>query len=238
MNRNAAMQLPLDLVHRPAQGREDFLIAPCNQDAVTWIDRFPDWPGPALILYGPPSCGKTHLAAVWKNMTGAAFIESEALGHETADRLAARGTHLVLDNIDPWFGDRQAETTMFHLYNIMREERRFLLVTSRIAPEHAVFEIADLASRLRAAPVATIRQPDDALLSAILIKLFADRQIKIGPDVLNYIIPRMERSFAAIHELVAAADRLALSEKRPISVPLIRRIFLMQSESRQPSFWD
>lgn len=225
----AASQIPLDLVHRPAQGREDFLIAPCNQDAVAWVDRFPDWPAPALILYGPASCGKTHLAAVWKEKTGAALIDSKTLGIEPADKLAAKGQHLVLDNIDPWFGDRKTETTMFHLYNIMKEEQRFLLMTSRLAPEHAVFEIPDLASRLRAAPVATIKQPDEDLLSAILVKLFADRQLHIGPDVLNYILPRMERSFAAIHNLVEAADRMALSEKRPVSVPLMRKIFLTQS---------
>lgn len=223
-----AQQIPFDLIHRPAQGREDFLVAASNQDAVNWIDRWPNWGAPALIIHGPAASGKTHLAAVWKEKTKATFIDTESLGKDSADKIAQTAQHLVIDHVDPWFGDKQAETTLFHLYNIMKEEGRTLLVTSRIAPAHADFIVPDLASRLRAAPLATILPPDDALLSAILIKLFADRQLQIGHDVLNYILPRMERSFSAADALVAALDQRALAEKRAISIPLARAVFLAQ----------
>ena len=218
----AAQQIPLDLSHRPAYGRTDFLVAPSNESAVTWIDRWPEWPAPALIIYGPASCGKTHLAAVWKEQTGAGFVDTNDLAAQSADKIAAIAEHLVLDHIDPWLGDRAAETVLFHLYNLMKEEKRTLLLTMRVPPQHISFAIADLASRLRAAPAAAIEPPDDALL----VKLFADRQLQIGHDVLAYILPRMERSFAAAHDLVAAADRLAMAEKKGISIPLIRRVLL------------
>lgn len=221
-----AEQIPLDLGHRPTQGREDFLVAPSNQDAVSWIDNWPDWPAPALILHGPVASGKSHLAAVWKEKCAAAFIDMATLSSCSADELEKKGKHLVLDHVDPWFGDRGAETTLFHLYNIMKEQERTLLLTTRMPPAHVNFSVPDLASRLRAAPMATIHPPDDTLLAAVLVKLFSDRQIQIGHDVLNYILPRMERSFAAAHELVASADRLALAEKRPVSIPLIRRVLL------------
>ncbi|MCB9988499.1 MAG: DNA replication protein [Rhodospirillales bacterium] len=224
-----AMQIPLDLSHRPAQGREDFLVAPSNREAVAWIDRWPEWPAPALVLYGPAASGKSHLAAVWGEKTGAAFADTNDLAGQAADQIAAQAPHLVLKNIDLWFGDRDAETTLFHLYNLMKEEGRSLLLTMRMAPTHAAFVLPDLASRLRAAPAAAIAPPDDVLLSAVLVKLFADRQLQIGDEVLNYILPRMERSFAAARDLVAAADKLALAEKRPISVPLIRRVLLNQT---------
>lgn len=226
----AAKQLPLDLGHRPAYGREDFLIAPPNMDAVEWIDRWPDWPAPALVLYGPPASGKTHLAAVWRNKTKAVSIDTATLAERNADEIAAQGEHLVLDHIDPWFGDHAGEKTLFHLYNIMREDGRTMLLTMRMAPTHVSFAIADLASRLRAAPASAIQTPDDTLLAAILVKLFADRQLQIGHDVITYLLPRMERSFAAAHEIVEIADKLALSEKRPISVPLMRRVLLEQDE--------
>lgn len=225
-----AEQIPLDLGHRPAQGREDFLVAPSNQDAVTWIDRWPAWPAPALIIYGPVASGKSHLAAVWGERAGAAVIPTARLAEMEADALAAAAQHLVIDNVDLWFGDRAAETTLFHLYNLMREEKRNLLLTMNAAPSHIEFAIPDLASRLRAAPAAAIQPPDDTLLAALLVKLFADRQLQIGRDVLAYLLPRMERSFAAAHELVKAADRLALAEKRPISVPLVRRVLLSRQE--------
>ena len=135
-----------------------------------------------------------------------------------------------MDHIDPWFGDRDGETTLFHLYNIMKEENRTMLLTMRMAPTHAAFCIPDLASRLRAAPATAIQTPDDTLLAAILVKLFADRQLQISHDVIMYLLPRMERSFSAAHELVDIADKLALSERRAISVPLMRRVLLERSE--------
>lgn len=222
----AVEQIPLDLSHRPARGRADFLVAPCNQNAVAWIDRWPEWPAPALVIHGPASCGKTHLAAVWKELARAAFIDTSNLAAGKADEIGAAAEHLVLDPIDPWLGDRAAETVLFHLYNLMKEEKRTMLLTMRAAPQHIGFALPDLASRLRAAPAASIAPPDDDLLAALLVKLFSDRQLQIGRDVLSYILPRMERSFAAAHDLVAAADRLAMAEKKGISIPLVRRVLL------------
>ncbi len=231
MTAGIAQQIPLDLGHRPAHGRADFLVVPSNENAVAWIDRWPDWPAPALILHGPAASGKTHLAAVWEQRVGAAFIDMNDFAAQDGDELSRRGPHLVLDHIDPWIGDRAAETLLFHLYNILREEKRTLLLTMRMSPARAPFILPDLASRLRAASAAEIQPPDDVLLSAVLVKLFADRQLEISHDVLNYILPRMERSFAAARDLVSAADTLALAEKKPVSVALMRRVFLGRAEN-------
>lgn len=214
-------QIPLDLGFRVAQGREDFFVAPSNLDAVSWIDRWPDWPAPVLVLEGPPGCGKTHLARVWAARTGAAWRGQEG---QSAETLSAGGGPLVIDPMDPWIGSIESETTLFHLYNILKESGRTALVTLQTSPAAAPFVLPDLASRLRAAPLAAIRAPDDTLLAAILVKLFSDRQIKVGQDVLAYILPRMERSFAAARALVQAADRASLAQKRPVSVPLVREI--------------
>ena len=219
-----AEQIPFDLPTRPALAREDFLVGPENQDAAGWIDKWPDWPAPALILSGPAASGKTHLAAVWQDRSGAASIDGAELEALEAKALAARGACLLLDGVDPWIGDRAAETTLFHLYNMTKEKGGFLLLTMRSAPARLDFAVPDLASRLRAAPVAMIHPPEDSLLAAVLIKQFYDRQLHVGEEVIRYILPRMERSFAAARDLVMQADALALAEKRPISIPLIRRI--------------
>ncbi len=225
-----AEQIPLDFEGRSALGREDYLIGPSNQDAVGWIDRWPDWPGPVLVLNGPAASGKTHLAAVWRDKTGAEIIKPEMLLSKTADQIAGAGETLILDGIDPWLSDREAETTLFHLYNIFKEEQRTFLVTMRMAPSHADFVIADLASRMRAAPVASIHAPDDILLASVLIKLFSDRQLSVGNEVIKYILPRMERSFAAARDIVSRADKVALSQKRGISVPLLRQVMAQMQE--------
>lgn len=222
-------QLPLDLGHRSASGRDDFLIADNNRDAVSWIDLWPEWPAPALVLHGPAACGKTHLAAVWRARAGAAVIAPEALATASADELFARSGHYLIDPVDPWIGDRAAETTLFHLYNLAKENGRTLLLTMRVPPARLSFALPDLASRLRAAPGVAIHAPDETLLGAVLVKMFADRQLQIGEEVLHYILPRMERSFAAARDLVEKADRRALAEKRPVSVPLIRQVLMSQT---------
>lgn len=222
-------QLTFDLGHRMALGRDNFLIADSNRDAVSWIDLWPEWPAPALVLYGPAACGKTHLAAVWSAQTQAVTLDPEALATTSADILFAQGTHFLIDPVDPWIGDRAAETTLFHLYNLARENKRTILMTMRVPPVRLSFAIPDLASRLRAAPGVAIHAPDEMLLGAVLVKMFADRQLQIGEDVLNYILPRMERSFAAARDLVEKADQQALAEKRAISVPLMRQVLMSQT---------
>lgn len=217
-------QIPLDLGCRSAYAREDFLIGPGNREAVGWIDRWPEWGAPALILCGPAASGKSHLAAVWKDKTGAAMVRPEMLVESSADKIAALGDTVVIDGIDLWLGDRSAEETLFHLYNIFKEEQRSFLLTSRVAPAHLDFAVPDLASRFRAAPVVTIQAPDDTLLASVLIKLFSDRQLNVNNEIIKYILPRMERSFAAARDIVAKADEKALSEKQKISIPLIRQV--------------
>ncbi|NCC22209.1 MAG: DNA replication protein [Alphaproteobacteria bacterium] len=219
----SAEQLLLDLGHRTALGRDDFLIAPGNEDAVAWVDLWPEWPAPALVLHGPAASGKSHLAAVWKDAAAARWLKACELSGMNADEISSRDDgHLVIDALDPWIGNEDVERTLFHLYNIFRDRKRSMLVTMRAAPVRQPFVIRDLASRLRAAPAAGIHAPDDVLLSAVLVKMFADRQLRVSDDVLTYVLPRMERSFAAARDLVERADRLALQQKRAISVPLMR----------------
>jgi chromosomal replication initiation ATPase DnaA len=217
-------QIPLDFEGRSALGREDYLLSPSNKDAVGWIDRWPEWPAPVLVLNGPAASGKTHLASVWRDKSGAQIVKPEMLLSQTAEEIAAAGQSIVIDGIDPWIGDKVAETSLFHIYNIFKEERRSFMLTMRMAPAHAVFAIPDLASRLRAAPLATIHAPDDILLGSVLIKLFNDRQLTVSNDIVRYILPRMDRSFAVARDIVANADKMALGQKRGISIPLLRDV--------------
>lgn len=217
-----AKQIPLDLGSRRAFGRADFQIGESNAAAVGWIDRWPKWPAPILILQGPAASGKSHLAAVWQERSSASVVNPEMLTIKTAEDIFMMGDALVLDGLDPWLGDRAAETTLFHLYNMLKEEQKTMMITMRMSPSVTDFVIPDLASRFRAAPSVGIHAPDDMLLSSVIIKLFSDRQLHVNNDVISYLLPRMERSFAAAQELVERADRKALSEKRRISVPLMR----------------
>jgi chromosomal replication initiation ATPase DnaA len=224
LDTSKAKQIPFDLGHRNALGRDDFLIAPSNQDAVAWIDLWPEWPAPALVLYGPVASGKTHLAAVWGEKSGAACVKPDKLNDTTIRDIASTARHVVLEDSDNLIGNVETEKGLFHLYNLFKEEGRSILITLQEPPVRRSFVLPDLASRLRAAPSVAIREPDDVLLSAVLVKLFNDRQLRVGDDVIRYILVHMERSFEAASHLVDLADKKALTEKRAVSLPLLKEI--------------
>lgn len=214
-------QLVLDLPHRPALGREDFLVAPCNAEAVGWIDLWPDWPGPALVLCGPPASGKSHLAAVWQTRTDAFALEPSALTGAGWNDAIDGNAHVLVEDAGSVADDR----ALLHLYNRVVEQGGSLLLTAASPPSRWPVGLADLASRLRAAPVAVIGQPDDALLGALLVKMVADQQLSLSPDVVAFLLPRMERSFAAARALVGRLDAAALrARRRTITVPLARSV--------------
>lgn len=216
-------QLAFDLEHRPALGEEDFLVAPCNNDAVEWIDRFPDWPTTALVVSGAPGSGKTHLTRVFMAKTNAMAMSVSTLRDNAVPALPEADA-IVIEDADTLATDDIAEEALFHLYNQAREAGTSLLLTAGTPPARWPLKLADLSSRLRTASSVTIGAPDDALLSAVIVKLFADRQLMIESSVLGYVIARMERSFDAARRFVADADRKALETKRRITVPLVRDI--------------
>ena len=204
---------------RPALGREDFLVAPCNEAAVAWLDRWPDWPGPALVIHGPPGSGKSHLAEVWRGRSGAESISATDLA-EAASGAGREAAALVIEGL----GGRIDERALLHLYNGVAERGGHLLLTAAAPPARWPLALPDLASRLRVAPAAALGMPDDSLLGALMLKLFADRQLAVAPEVPAYAVPRIERTFEAVARLVDRLDRAALAEGRPVTVPLARAV--------------
>ena len=216
-------QLTLDFDHRPALSGEDFLVAPNNSQAVGWIDQWPDWPSPALCIFGPSGCGKSHLAEVLRSKTDAKILGIDQLSGPY-DPPPART--VIIEDVDRALTSHH-EQGLFHLYNDLKEQGGSLLLNAVTPPSRWTIELADLRSRMAAANVVEITPPDDALIAAVLVKLFQDRQLRVSGDVITYAVPRMERSFSAARQLVDVTDRIALSEKKRITVPLIKRVLNM-----------
>jgi chromosomal replication initiation ATPase DnaA len=206
-------QLALDLPHRAAMGRADFLVGAANEAAIALIDRWPDWPSKVVLLAGPVGSGKTHLVEVWRAASGAGIVAAADLSDGDAEPLVGRGA-VAVEDLHAGAIDEKA---LFHLLNLATERHASVLLTSRVWPSALPLKIADLASRLRAAQPVELAEPDDDLLRRVLIKLFADRQLTVDQAVIDFIVTRMERSLEAANAIVERLDREALAEGRAIT---------------------
>ncbi|WP_299679491.1 chromosomal replication initiator DnaA [uncultured Roseobacter sp.] len=204
-------QLGLQLPSVPALGRADFLVAPSNAVAVAMIESSAE----KLVLTGPDGAGKTHLAHVWAAQHKARIIAARDLRSADVPGLAEGA--VAVEDVPTIASEPQAQNALFHLHNMVLAEGHPLLLTGRGPVRDWGITLPDLASRIAAAPAATLELPDDTLLAAVLAKLFSDRQLMPKADLIPYLILRMDRSFAAARDLVESLDAASLAQKRPIS---------------------
>ena len=223
-------QLALRLPAAPRLGREDFLVTSSNADVVAALDRWPDWPDAATILVGPPGAGKTHVAGLWAERAGAATLPRARLRDDAVPGLAARGAVVVEDCDRVGTG----EAALFHLLNALRERGGFALLTAASEPLSWGIGTPDLLSRLRRAALLRLDAPDDALVRAVLVKLFDERGIMVDPGVVAYLAARVERSIQAIRALVDALDREGLERGRPITRALAAEVLRAAPEGEAP----
>jgi chromosomal replication initiation ATPase DnaA len=207
-----ARQLVLELPVQPRYGRKEFLVSSSNESACRFIESWPAWSDTLLQLSGPSGSGKSHLAAIWAAQAGAWTVDARAVVAARVPELA-RAPALVVEDIDRGPLD---EPALFHLVNIARERPMPLLFTAQ-ALDPMLIRTPDLLSRLRLAPSVALGAPDDALLRAVLVKLFGDRQLLVDANVIDYVALRIERSLAKAAEIVTKLDREALSRGRRVT---------------------
>jgi len=213
----APRQLTLDLPIETRFGREDFLVSPSNADAFETFEGWPAWPDRVLLLLGPTGAGKSHLGAIWAARSHARILPASALAGADVSALAAEGP-LLLEDVD---SARGIEAQLFHLLNLVRNSANgWLVLTARAWPDGWGLRTPDLLSRLRLAPAVEIAEPDDALVRAVLVKHFIDRQLVVDTTVVEYLAMRIERSLDAARQVVEALDQEALMAGRRITRPM------------------
>jgi chromosomal replication initiation ATPase DnaA len=203
----------LALPHAERLTRDDFLEGPANEAGLALIDSWPDWPNRIMLLVGPEGSGKSHLASIWAELSGARSTSAYALTAEAVPGALATGA-LVVDDLKPQGFDERA---LFHLVNLARQDEAYVLMTARIPPAAFEVELRDLRSRLRAVPVVTLLPPDDLLLRALIVKFCADRQLAMDETVVSYLTSRIERSYTAARQAVELLDTEALRLGRPVT---------------------
>ncbi len=215
-------QLSFDLPVRTAHGREEFFVSAANANAVAMIEGWHNWPGRKLALVGAEASGKTHLVHVWATLSSARIIEAPDLAGADIPDLAE--APVAVENCDRLNAQPEAEEALFHLHNLALAEGQSLLFTGQDAPNYWPISLPDLASRLQATPVAALEPPDDALLTALMAKLFYDRQVVPHADVLPYLVRRIDRSCAAARKMVEALDSAALAQGRAVTRALAKEV--------------
>lgn len=218
-----AEQLAFDLPARPALGRGDFFVSPANAAAVAMVSDDAAWPSGKLALTGPEGAGKTHLVRVWAAEHDAAIVAAADIGSGDIAKLAGLG-RVAVEDIEGLMPGEAGEVPLFHLHNFLLSSGGRLLVTARAEPARWPVALPDLRSRLQAIGLARLTPPDDALLGAVLMKLFADRQIAVSPALITFLVHRIDRSFAAAQEVVERLDAAALAEGRPVNRALAARL--------------
>lgn len=204
-------QLAFALPHAESFTREDFLEGPANAAGLALVDSWPDWPNPVMLLTGPEGSGKSHLAAIWAEQSGARSTSAHLLTPADVPGTLTTGA-LVIEDLKTSDIDERA---LFHLLNLAREDGAFVLMTARMAPNE--IELRDLRSRLRAVPTVQLLAPDDHLFRALIVKFCADRQLAVDENVVSYLTTRLERSYAALRQAIELLDTEALRLGRPVT---------------------
>jgi chromosomal replication initiation ATPase DnaA len=220
MREFGARQLALDLPHAESFRRDDFLADASNEAALALVESWPVWPDRIAAIVGPAGSGKSHLAAIWAERAGSRIVDAASLTSSEVPRALVTGA-LVVEDIAP---QRVDEAAIFHLLNLAREEGAFVLITAARRLDLEIYSLPDLSSRLRALPIVALSPPGEALLAAVLVKLFADRQLPVDEDTIAYLVSRIERSLAAARSVATRLDRAALSRGRRITRALAAEV--------------
>ena len=206
-------QLAFALPHTESLSRDNFLEGPANSAALALIDAWPEWPSRTMLLAGPEGSGKSHLAAIWAEQSGARATSAQTLAAANVPAELATGALVVEDLREASFDER----ALFHLLNLAREDGAYILITARLPPSALAIELRDLRSRLRALPVVPLLPPDDQLFRALIVKFCADRQLAVDEQVVSYLATRLERSYAAARQAIELLDSEGLRQGRPVT---------------------
>lgn len=222
MKPDMPQQLSFELPAKVALGRDDYFVSPANALAVAMIDAPQNWPGGKLVLSGPEGAGKTHLVHVWAAQTGARIVKARDVCEAEVPALA-QGP-VAVEDVPEIATNADAQTALFHLHNLVLAEGHHLLLTGRAAPHLWALPLPDLQSRIDAAQHVALDHPDDSLLTAVLAKLFDDRQIVPRPDVIPFLVRHMDRSLNTAARMVARLDQVSLQERQSLSRKLAARL--------------
>ena len=226
-------QLALPLTLKTLKNRENFLVSECNQSAVKLIDNIDSWKNskrinsiPAILIHGPPGCGKTHISSIFEQQNSCITLSSIT----TKDiRLAEKGNNFIIDNFFP--GKSFSPEIVMHFLNEVTYNSGSVLFLSRFSAFDMQWELDDLNSRLRSIMSCEIKLPDEILLYSFLVKYADDKKLILTDKQCIYIIERVERSFETIIKIIDNLDRVSLEIKKKLTFDNIQDVIDFVNEN-------
>ena len=221
--KSLSKQLILDLRTIPSMGREDYYVSKSNEEAVKWIDKWPEWLTFGFVVVGPSGAGKSHLANVLKYFSRGILIKNSDIRDTNIMELSDNSC-LILEDIDT----NLSEINLLHLFNFLLENNSKIMITSKIPIKKLNIALADLRSRLLSLPQVNLGLPDDKLISRVIIKQFTDKGVKVDMEVVNYLLKRVDRSFSSINNIVSTVNMASIQSSRKITVPFVRKLLSLK----------
>ncbi len=214
------MQIPLDLAFKPSYQREDYIVNDQNKAIINRLDCWPDWQSPWLLIEGSKGSGKTHLAHIFSQKFNGVYLKNLSMDIEQL-MIKVEGKSIVIDcSIN---ADKENQNKLFHLINHVKEQKQYGILFTEPMDDHEFVVLADLLSRLSQMPRFRLEMPDDALLKALIVKLFSDRQLKVAEAQVNWMLPRVRRSFEFVEKFVDIVDKASLARKKSITQSLLKK---------------
>jgi len=221
--KSLSKQLILDLRTIPSMGREDYYVSKSNEEAVKWVDKWPEWLTFGFVVVGPSGAGKSHLANVLKYFSRGILIKNSDIRDKNIMELSDNSC-LILEDIDT----NLSEINLLHLFNFLLENNSKIMITSKIPIKKLNISLADLRSRLSSLPQVNLGLPDDKLISRVIIKQFTDKGVKVDMEVVNYLLKRVDRSFSSINNIVSMVNMASIQSARKITVPFVRKLLSLK----------
>ena len=197
----------------------DYYVSKSNYFAKNIIDVWPNWEKKIVNLSGEKYSGKTHLSTIFKIKSNAMYLYSKKVNDHTLKQIKL-SDNIIIEDLDESFDEK----LLYSIFNLVEQDNKYLLVTSKKPVDTMEFSLPDLISRLKNCIIAKIDQPDDDLIYAIILKSFSDRQIKLDNKIIDYIIKRIARSYSKMHEFIYKIDELSLKKKKSINFKIIKEI--------------
>ena len=215
-------QLILKFPSLQAFKKEDFYVSSSNQKAYDFINSWPRWIKRIVNIFGPSGSGKSHLSSILKSKTSCLQIESQNLNEEVLFKFKTKES-IIVENFDK----NLSEKLLFSLWNIVLQDNKYLLITSKNPINSYNYKLEDLKSRVNSSLIIGIDLPSDDLISVILSKNFSDKQIKVEKKHIDYIIKRIDRSYEKISQFILTLDKYSLKKGSPFGLKLIKEVLKM-----------